>query len=173
MKKKTRKEEQPAESPRERNGVVRMMSLDQLAGVCREPIVVRLLSNGKVVEVEAFRLTVDQEEERLAIMRKYTAPMITKGPDGRPLAKPEYDPQNPEFLEKVEKQMRLARAVAAYRACPCLQVPEPLSHEQIQRRLEEHLTDGVLNGIYQVLLTQDISLAERANFTTAPDLSGS
>lgn len=171
--KKTRTQEKTEKAEKTEAGPRPVGSLAELETLCREPISVRLKAGGKTIEVQAYRLTVRQEEERLTIIRKYTPPMITKGPDGRPLARPEYDERNPEYLANLEKQMRLARAVAVYRAVPIFQSGEEMSHEEIKQRLEERLTDGVLNAIYETLMVEDVTLAERTNFTTAPVSAGS
>ena len=149
----------------------RVASLEELQALCREPIILPLdFGNGKTVEIEMFRLTVPQQEELLEILRKFTPPLVPSKVAG---GKPEYNEEDPTYLKQVEGQMRISRAVGVYRACPVLQAAEHLTHDEIVKRLAEKLTDGVLDSIYVTLRTEDVRVADRANFTTAPVSPGS
>jgi hypothetical protein len=170
--KKSKVEKQTLKTPLDPVVTV-VTTLKELVEMATTPKVIRLKMGEKSVEFAVCRLTAEQEEERLGILRKHLPPLIRNGPDGKPLARPEYDQDNPEFQAKLEKQMRIARSVAVYRGCRILQSAESLSHEAITSRLQSQLPDLVLERIYSEIVDPDVEVADRANFTTAPESPGS
>lgn len=170
-----RQQQQQQPDPDQDGKAIRVQSMDMLLEACRTPMVVPIKLGRQRLEIELYRLTGQQEEERLDILRKVTPPPMP----GTDKNRPEYDENNPQYIAKLMKQMRISRAVALYRACPILskkgefELRENASHEDICAMLERLLPEEVLAELHQVLMRPEILVADRANFTTAPDSRGS
>jgi hypothetical protein len=149
---------------------LRVTSLEQMNALFASPIPARFEHNGRVIEVEVRALTPREESERSALLRK-AQPKIIKG---RTQSEDRIEYNDAKYAEEKEHWEKTARALCLYRACPIIAAAKPglttadEMFEYVQGLWNEH----ALEIIYLTIFTGGVSVAERANFTTAPSSTG-
>lgn len=141
-------------------------SLDDINALFASPIPARFQHNGRTIEVEVRGLTPREESERAALLRK-AQPKIIKG---RTQGEDRIEYNDPKYLEDKERWEKTARALCLYRACPIIAAGKPglTSADEMFEFVQGLWNEHALEIIYLTIFTGGVSVAERANFTTAP-----
>jgi hypothetical protein len=152
---------------------VRIESLSQLQARCEQPMAVRFVLDGQVIEVPVRRLTpaeqekVDQVYDFAENRSRELRPPLLKG---RTPEEDRYDYNNEKYQAELEKLKRTARALAIYTGCPAVQAGKPGldNRDEIRDYVQGMLTEHILNLLHLNIMAGGLDVAERVNFTSPP-----
>ena len=145
---------------------LRIESLGQLKELLEKPVMCRFEVDGQEIELPCRRLNPKTQEAVQGILREAQPPFKReRGPNG------DYDYLDVKYLEKRDKNMKVARALVIYSGCPALAADRTglTDAQQIYDFIQNGpLSETVLELISLTIQKGGIDVRERADFTSPP-----
>lgn len=164
-----------AKQPNKKPQAIQITSPDQLTKLLTQPIIARFKVDDVNVELPCRRLT-PAEEERLRQIERSVRPI--RVPNKAVSGGFEYDTQSVEYIERVARVRKMARAMAVYLGCPAVNQMKPgvVTPEEITAFIEGLWTEWIIEIVAQTIRMGGIGVPaeeqevnDLANFTTSPE----
>lgn len=137
-------------------------SLAELRALCEERIPVRVPIGRRIVELEV-RLLRPEETDQLELILAEAHPPTRTDETGKVL----FDRSDPEYLKKLARVTKEARALALAWCCPLVAEaipPGTVDRAKIFEAVQKQLTDVAQEMLYAVARSEQMAFEERLGF---------